>query len=244
MRNIGKNIKAIRQSKEMTQEILADALYVTRQTVSNYENGRSKPDLDMLLKIAEVLETDVNTIIYGPPIPQSKKNAYKWAYISFGILVLTWITYCVVIAAFPTHGTYVGYIISIRVLNKEILLPLGIFFLGWSLLHGLSLFTGLRQMTGRKVRILRIVLLVIGILVVAIPLPYNIWLGVAAVRSITSSSVSMTFPYIPVIQETYRGIIYVIYHAPFVYSILGGLFWLLGLPQIMKNTDNVLNVVE
>ena len=40
MRDIGKNIKMIRQSKEMTHEALAEVLFVTRQTVSNYENGR------------------------------------------------------------------------------------------------------------------------------------------------------------------------------------------------------------
>ena len=62
MKDIGKNIKAIRQTKGMTQNDLADALYVTRQTVSNYENGRSQPDLDMLLKIAEILESAELTI--------------------------------------------------------------------------------------------------------------------------------------------------------------------------------------
>ena len=54
MRDIGKNIKTLRMAKGMTQEDLAAALFVTRQTVSNYENGRSRPDLDMLLNIAQV----------------------------------------------------------------------------------------------------------------------------------------------------------------------------------------------
>ena len=44
MRDIGKNIKKNRSAKGMRQEELAKALYVTRQTVSNYENSRSKPD--------------------------------------------------------------------------------------------------------------------------------------------------------------------------------------------------------
>ena len=68
MRDIGKNIKALRTAKGMTQEDLA-ALFVTRQTVSNYENGRSRPDLDMLLNIAQVLDTDATAILYGPPQP-------------------------------------------------------------------------------------------------------------------------------------------------------------------------------
>ena len=77
MRDVGKNIKQIRLSKNMTQDSLADALYVTRQTVSNYENGRSRPDLDMLVRIAEIFDTDVNTLIYGPPVPESKKAAWQ-----------------------------------------------------------------------------------------------------------------------------------------------------------------------
>lgn len=39
MRDIGKNIKTLRTAKGMTQEELAAALFVTRQTVSNYETA-------------------------------------------------------------------------------------------------------------------------------------------------------------------------------------------------------------
>ena len=41
MRDIGKNIKGLRERRGMTQEALAEALFVTRQTVSNYETGVS-----------------------------------------------------------------------------------------------------------------------------------------------------------------------------------------------------------
>ena len=61
----------------MTQDTLAEKLFVTRQTVSNYENGRSRPDIDMVLKIAEALDTDTNSIIYGLSVPESKKQAYR-----------------------------------------------------------------------------------------------------------------------------------------------------------------------
>ena len=42
MREIGKNIKDIRESKQMTQEDLAAKLFVSRQTISNYETGVSQ----------------------------------------------------------------------------------------------------------------------------------------------------------------------------------------------------------
>jgi len=237
MRDIGKNIKAIRTAKGMTQDAMAEALFVTRQTVSNYENSRSRPDLDMLLKIAEILGTDVNTIIYGPPVPQCRQNAYKWACLSVGAMLVTWIAYVIIILAFPVHGVYAGYIFSIRLLNKETLLPLGLFLLGWSLMHCLSLFTGLRQIENPQIKMGKLIVLAFGIIAVIIPLPYNIWLGITAVRSFSSSSLSMTFPYIAVYQEIYQGIIYVIHHMPFVYSILGGLFWLFGLPTVKKKQE-------
>ena len=74
MANIGKNIKLFRTGKNMTQEAFAEQLFVSRQTVSNYENNKSNPDIDMLMKMAEVLETDVNTLIYGEPEQKEKKN--------------------------------------------------------------------------------------------------------------------------------------------------------------------------
>ena len=39
---IGEKIKQFRRQKDMTQEELAEALFVTRQTVSNYETGISQ----------------------------------------------------------------------------------------------------------------------------------------------------------------------------------------------------------
>ena len=63
MRDIGKNIRYLRESKGLTQDQLAEKLFVTRQTVSNYETGRTRPDVDMIVSIANVLETDANTAV-------------------------------------------------------------------------------------------------------------------------------------------------------------------------------------
>lgn len=66
MRDIGVNIQQIRQAKNMTQESLAQAIHSTRQTVSNYETGRSRPDADTLILLAEVLEVPAEALLYGP----------------------------------------------------------------------------------------------------------------------------------------------------------------------------------
>lgn len=59
------NLKKIRKDKGYTQEILAEKLNVVRQNVSKWEKGLSLPDVDMLSKIANVLETDVNILLDG-----------------------------------------------------------------------------------------------------------------------------------------------------------------------------------
>lgn len=231
MRDIGKNIKLIRQAKGMTQDALAEALYVTRQTVSNYENGRSRPDLDMLVKIGEVLDTDVNTIIYGPPVPQSKRASYIWAVTSSALLVITVVLYFV-FTALIEHIPYYHYHLTIfaKALNKEILIPTAMFLLGWVLLHGLSLFSGLRQLQGKYAKLVKIALLIVLSILILIPLPCNCWYFWILICNIRNSS----FDYGPFYMKILWSIQYVIYHAPFLYSILGGLFWLFGLPRIKK----------
>ena len=51
------NIKRIRKSKGLSQEELAIKLNVVRQTVSKWENGLSVPDSDMLITLADELDT-------------------------------------------------------------------------------------------------------------------------------------------------------------------------------------------
>ena len=67
MRDIGKNIRTLRTRRGLSQDQLAEALHVTRQTVSNYETGRSRPDVEMLTALAEALGADVTEVLYGPP---------------------------------------------------------------------------------------------------------------------------------------------------------------------------------
>jgi len=65
MQNISQNIKLARKAKRLTQQQLADELYVTRQAVSNWETGKTMPELPMLEKVAEKLDVDMPTLLYG-----------------------------------------------------------------------------------------------------------------------------------------------------------------------------------
>lgn len=71
----GENLKSIRKSKGYTQEELAIKLNVVRQTVSKWEKGLSVPDADILVRIAEVLDTDVSVLLGGSVEKEADKDA-------------------------------------------------------------------------------------------------------------------------------------------------------------------------
>ena len=87
--------QAAARARGLTQDALAGMLHVTRQTVSSWEIGRTEPDLDTLLALAEALHCDATELIYGV-----KRNGYqqyqrRWIVCSMvcGVLV-TLLVFC------------------------------------------------------------------------------------------------------------------------------------------------------
>ena len=72
---LGKRLKEFRNRQGMTQDDLAERLYVTRQTISSWERGNSFPSLDMLERLASVLDTDLDHFLY--PTKSSKFSVGK-----------------------------------------------------------------------------------------------------------------------------------------------------------------------
>ena len=73
---LNENIKAVRQTKGLSQEELAIKLNVVRQTVSKWERGLSVPDSEMLISLSEVLETPVGVLL-GEKVPEDTPNDLK-----------------------------------------------------------------------------------------------------------------------------------------------------------------------
>ncbi|MBQ4610285.1 MAG: helix-turn-helix domain-containing protein [Clostridia bacterium] len=57
------NLKNLRKAKGLSQEELAQKLNVVRQTISKWEKGTSVPDSEMLIRIADELDTSVNILL-------------------------------------------------------------------------------------------------------------------------------------------------------------------------------------
>ncbi len=53
-----KRLKETRKDRELTQEELGKAIYVSKQEVCLYESGKRTPPIDVLIKIANFLEVD------------------------------------------------------------------------------------------------------------------------------------------------------------------------------------------
>ncbi len=61
----GEQIKDLRKKQNLTQEQFADKLNVTRQAVSNWENNRNLPDLEMLILMSDVFHISLDQLILG-----------------------------------------------------------------------------------------------------------------------------------------------------------------------------------
>ncbi len=63
MSTTGQKIKALRVSEKMTQGKLAELLGVSPSTVGMYEQGRRRPDSNMLIKLCEVFSVTADSLL-------------------------------------------------------------------------------------------------------------------------------------------------------------------------------------
>lgn len=137
MSAVSKHIKKQRLTQGLTQEALAERLFVTRQTISNWETGKSQPDVDTLLRIAEALQTDAGALIYGPPAKPNQKKEVRKLTIAAGLLLLlgglAWYLA-------PIFHRWAGtlYIMEPNMLLHTLLLPLVFLLAGWTVMQSLG----------------------------------------------------------------------------------------------------------
>ena len=97
MKSIGEVIKEHRLKEGYTQEELGKKLFVTKQAVSKWENGRTYPDIEMIRRIAETLNIE-NDEILGGSVSETKKSK-KIVKILIPVLILSFL-----LAAFFASG--------------------------------------------------------------------------------------------------------------------------------------------
>lgn len=63
--NFGEQIKKVRKSRNLTQQDMADKLGISRQAVSNWENDKNLPDIEMLITMSQVFHLTLDELILG-----------------------------------------------------------------------------------------------------------------------------------------------------------------------------------
>ena len=71
---IGKFIADCRKEKNITQQELADKMYITDRAVSKWERGLSLPDADKMLDLCNILDINVNELLNGEKINMKDYN--------------------------------------------------------------------------------------------------------------------------------------------------------------------------
>lgn len=62
---LGNQMKKYRGELSLSQDALAEKIYVSRQTISNWETGKSYPDVNSLIRMSEVFGISVDSLLKG-----------------------------------------------------------------------------------------------------------------------------------------------------------------------------------
>lgn len=90
---IGRFISELRKEKGLTQDGLAELFYVTRKSVSRWENGKTLPDVSILKDLARLFDVSLEELLDGQRIEKKEKSPWQifgfYVFVSFtGVFVL------------------------------------------------------------------------------------------------------------------------------------------------------------
>lgn len=132
---LGAQIKKYRGELGLNQEELAGRIFVTRQSVSNWENGRTYPDVASLLRLSEVFGVSLDQLIKGDletmkneinKADIDKFNRYSTIFtILFAAMVLSviplilWSSWWILLAVLPFYAFTLWFSFKVERLKKE-----------------------------------------------------------------------------------------------------------------------------
>ena len=114
----------LRTKKGLSQDELAEKVFVTRQAVSNWEIGKTQPDIETLTNMAAYFDVSVEYLIYGKePVTNSGEEVRRWVWDRGRFhFAINWYP-----ERFAAMGAVLAMIISYVNWHS----------IGWAILHGL-----------------------------------------------------------------------------------------------------------
>ncbi|MDF7668627.1 helix-turn-helix transcriptional regulator [Lactobacillus sp. ESL0703] len=119
----GAHLKQVRQNRKLTQEEVAHDLFVSRQTISSWENEKSYPDIVTLIKLSDYYQISLDTLLKedtGMKEYLEKKNVItklkpiKWCLTFVGLIL---IAFWLISLSFQKYSTLLALIITIFVIT-------------------------------------------------------------------------------------------------------------------------------
>lgn len=101
------NLKLFREKAGLTQDDLAKKLYITRQSISKWENGTAEPSIEVLLKLAEIFDISVDELLKSeqPKIKDERKiskGTKILMFVNVGIALFTFLASFIIVQMLPS----------------------------------------------------------------------------------------------------------------------------------------------
>ena len=77
---MGKFLKELRKENDLTQEELAEKLYVNSRSISRWENAKTMPDFDVLIELAKLYDISIEELLNGERTEIMEKQTEKTLY--------------------------------------------------------------------------------------------------------------------------------------------------------------------
>lgn len=88
MSKFAEQLKHFRSQKGLSQDDLAEKVFLSRQAISRWENGETSPDLDTLVKLASIFEVTLDELVTGvkpePVVVENDTHSSKRPIWEFG----------------------------------------------------------------------------------------------------------------------------------------------------------------
>ena len=131
-------LQGLRKEKGLTQEELAEVLYVSRTAVSKWESGRGYPNIESLKDISKFFSVSIDDLLSGEKLlsiaeKENKSNIRGMCDLLYGIVDLL----SFILVALPLYpNTIDGFVYSVNLLNYKEISPviLSVYWIAFVLL--------------------------------------------------------------------------------------------------------------
>ena len=86
---LARQLRTKREERGLSQDEVAKAIFVSRQTISNWENDKTYPDMQSLLLLSQLFDTSIDDLVKGDAarIQQAvKQDSHKMRLLSYGMV--------------------------------------------------------------------------------------------------------------------------------------------------------------